>query len=327
MQDVPSPADEKHGLSTGVESKATGKTGTVKKWSSLNKDGSTNLNALQIEFDLPIAAFDTPQNANSIIKLSGITAEDRSDAVNWSGAKVELFAGMAKGFPLVDPEQNGVILDGQVLQAFGNWQGEQQTIDIVVMPGATASNNYNVVWKAGQKIEDMIKQVLARTHPSFRVVSKLTKPLVLSRDETGFYYTLTQFAEYCRIVSHSIITDQTYQGVGISIRRDTILIQDGTSKTAPKDIRFVDLIGQPMWQTIGVIQFKTVMRADLHVNDFVKIPKTALKNTPKSMQNFKKDNVNFKGVFQIKSVRHVGNNRQAQADSWVTVFEAIEQPE
>jgi len=158
-------------------------------------------------------------------------------------------------------------------------------------------------------------------------LAKVTKPLVLSRDETGFYYTLTQFAEYCRRVSHSIITDPTYQGVGISIRRDTILIQDGTSKSAPKDIRFVDLIGQPMWQTVGVIQFKTVMRADLHVNDFIKLPKTALKNTPKSMQNFKKDNVNFKGIFQIQSVRHVGNNRQAQADSWVTVFEAIEQPE
>lgn len=323
LQDAPSPADEKHGLCTGVPSKATGKTGTVKKWSSLNKDGSHNPNALQIDFDIPINGFDTPMNANSIIKLMGITAEDRSDSITWAGAKVELYVGMSKGMPLVDPDQNGLALSGQVYQAYGNWQGEQQSIDIVVMPSASASNNYTVDWKAGTPIEAMITQVLNRTHPNVTVKNMLTKSLVLSRHDAGVYYNLASFATYVKAVSRSINTDPNYSGVSIFKKRDVIVISDFTADSAAKKIRFIDIIGQPTWISVGAIQFKAVMRADLHMDDIINLPKSALKTTTKSMQGFKKDDVNFKGNFRIYSVRHVGSNRQATADSWVTVFEAL----
>jgi len=321
-KDSESPADEKHRLQTSVAGKATGKTGKVRKWSSLNKDGTTNLNALQIDVDIPVVQMANPMG-QATIKLYGIELSDIKQATDFNGATVELSLGMSKGLPLANPDQRGVVVIGTVYQAFGNWQGEQMTLDFIVMPTATFNNNYTFSWKKGQPMKTMIEQVLKRNHPEFTLKFNIKDNLILSADETGAYFTLVQFAEYVNRASKSIITDPEYQGVNISIRGNTFVVEDGTSKAKPKKISFVDMIGQPQWMNIAEVQFKTAMRADIHVGDFVELPESAVKTSSKSMQGFKKDDVAFKGEFRINAVRHVGSSRQPDANSWCTVFTCL----
>ena len=148
--------------------------------------------------------------------------------------------------------------------------------------------------------------------------------LTLTAAETGSYFTLSQFANYVRRASRSIITDSRYNGVGISIKGKNIVVQDGSSTKTPINISFIDLVGQPTWLDFGTIQFKTVMRSDLHVGDVVKLPESLYKLSSKSNQNFKKDKTAFSGQFMITQVRHVGSSRQPDANSWCSVFDCLE---
>lgn len=316
------PADQVRRLKTGVTSSASGKSGETKIWSSLYADGTNNLNALQIEIDVPIVQLATPQG-QAYIRIYGVELTDIMQATNYNGALVELSLGMSPGLPLVKPEQRGVVLVGRVFQAFGNWQGEQQTLDLIVMAADTSSGNYTFSWKAGTKMADMITQVLKRNHPGIQVKTKISDNLILSADETGVYFSLIQFAQYVNDVSRHINTDPAYSGVHISITEQTFIVSDGSTKSKPKDIAFNDLIGQPQWMNMSEVQFKTVMRADIHIDDYVNLPIAMTTRTAASRQDLKKDNLAFSGVFHIVSVRHVGSSRQAGADSWVTVFNGL----
>ena len=316
------PADQARRLKTGVASSATGKPGKVKVWSSLNADGTNNLNALQIDVDVPIVQLATPQG-QAFIRLYGVELSDIMQATNYNGALVELSLGMSAGLPLAKPEQRGIVLVGRVFQAFGNWQGEQQTLDLVVMAVDTSNANYTFSWEAGTKMADMITQVLRRNHKDFQVKTAISDNLILSADETGVYFSLVQFAQYVNDVSRHINTDPTYAGVNISITGQTFIVSDGTTKTKPKEVSFNDLIGQPQWMSMSEVQFKTVMRADIHTDDYVNLPIAMTTKTAASRQDLRKDNLAFNGVFHITSVRHVGSSRQASGDSWVSIFNGL----
>jgi len=326
-QSTDSPADVNSMLCTGVSSNKAKKTQSPLIFSSLKKDGSHNPNALQIEFDLPIAAFHDPigNGNNAYIRLSGIPLELITQARDLNGALVELQSGMSKGLPLVNPEQRGLIMSGQVFQAFGNWQGENMTLDIVVMPLQNTAGNYSFQWKKGQKMVDMITQTLKRNHPDYTIKAAVKDNLVLSNDETGAYGSIGQFASYVFNKSKSIITNLNYQGVTIIVQGKTIVIQDGSSAKKPKPIKYTDIIGQPTWINFGVMQVKVNIRADLFQGDFITLPESAVKQTSKSMLGFKKNKTAFDGNYQISQIRHLGNSRQPDANSWVTIIDCLEQ--
>jgi hypothetical protein len=326
-QNAPSPADEKAMLCTGVQSN---KPNTKQKpivFSSLKEDGSHNPNALQIEFDLPIAGFHDPigNSNNAYIRLSGIPLELIAQARDLNNSLVEIQAGMSKGLPLVNPDQRGLIMSGQVWQCFGNWQGENTTLDIVVMPLGSTTGNYTFQWKAGVKMVDMITQTLKRNHPEYTIKATVSDNLVISNDETGMYGTIAQFASWVYQRSKSIITDLGYQGVTIIVQGKTIVIQDGSSTKKPKVIKYTDIIGQPTWIEISVIQLKVNMRADLFVDDFITIPESAVKMSTKTAMAYKKNKTSFDGNYKIIQLRHLGNSRQPDANSWVTIINCIEQ--
>lgn len=326
-QSTDSPADVKQMLCTGVKSNNKQSTQKPIIFSSLNKDGSNNLNAIQIDFDLPINGFHDPVgNANNAyIRLSGVPLSLIRQSRDINNAQIEIQAGMSKGLPLANPEQRGLILSGQVFQAFGNWQGENTSLDIIVMGLQMTQGNYTFQWKKGDKMMSMIEQVLKRNHPGYTVKSKIKDNLVLSNDETGAYSTIGQFARYVWNTSKSIVTDLGYQGVSILVQGKTIIVQDGSSQKKPKDIKYVDIIGQPTWIGVGQMQLRVNIRADLFTGDFIKIPESAVKQTSKSMQGFSKNKTSFNGTFQVVGLRHLGNFRQPDANSWVTVIDCLEQ--
>jgi hypothetical protein len=63
------------------------------------------------------------------------------------------------------------------------------------------------------------------------------------------------------------------------------------------------------------------MRADLKVGDSFTLPKTQITNTSQASSSLVNQGVSFQGGFVVISLRHVGDFRQATADSWVTVIE------
>jgi hypothetical protein len=307
----------------------------IRRYTSLNADGSTNLGALNVEIDCPVFTADLPMG-NATIKVWGISIQDISQALdlgphfdangNWvPGKNLQLFAGMAKGLPLANPKQYGLILQGQINSCFGNWQDTVQTLDFVVItaPGSQAQPvNITHEWPAGQNLGDMVKGALAVAYPNFKCSVETSSNLILGQAEPGFYENIDQFAKYVREVSQHIVKTPGYLGVRIVAQNNQFIVSDATqTKPAATTIAFTDLIGQPTWLDISTISFKTVMRADLKPLDYIVLPQTQVTTSAQSYAQYRQSPT-FKGQFQIKSMRHVGNFRQASGESWVTVFEA-----
>lgn len=300
-----------------------------------NVNGRADLGAQMIEFDVHAFAFDAPA-AQAFVRIWGPSKEQMSQSSDFNGAHLDLYVGMQKGLPLasaaVDGGQAGIILSGQIFQAFGNWQGINQTLDFVVIVdgGATQTQpaKLSFTWKKGDKLESVVRQVLQGAYPKLKLDVKISPNLVLPQDEQGVYQTLQQFATYVKGVSLDIMGggSTTYPGVSIILTDGGLRVFDGT--TPPEGgataITVQDLIGQPTWLDAFTVQFSTVVRADLQVGSQVSFPPiagaTAL-TTPQSGSNVRSKNA-FTGTWTISYMRHVGNSRAPDAQSWVSTFQA-----
>ena len=96
--------------------------GDIKKqWSSL--DGTTGnpiMGALNIEIDVPMAPLGVPAG-DAYVRICGISLLGVGQSANLNGLYLAAYGGMSKGLPLANPEQNGLLVKGQIFQAFGNW--------------------------------------------------------------------------------------------------------------------------------------------------------------------------------------------------------------
>src|SRR5690242_7071326 len=96
-------------------------------------NGQTIPGALNIELDMPVVAFDSPQG-NGMVRIWGVGLQMIGQASDLNGAKITLSAGRKPGLPLASKQaiQAGIIVQGSIYQAFGNWQGVNQTLDLLV---------------------------------------------------------------------------------------------------------------------------------------------------------------------------------------------------
>lgn len=303
----------------------SGNAGAV--YTSKLSNGMPDPGALQIEFDVPFSPFGAPIG-NAFVRLYGISLQTISQAYDFNGAPVKLFVGMLQGLPLANPAQSGLILQGTINQAFGNWIGTSMTLDLVVITdgGASQSTPGNIVlhWLRGTSLQDAIGNTMHTAFPEYDLSMAIDPRLVLTQDETGYFQTMEQFAQYLNTVSRSIIRDEGYNGVAVTVTETRFSVYDGTTPTAPKLIDFNDLVGQPTWIESPQIQINCVLRADLNLGDYVKLPPTQATSTQQSLSQYRDRSV-FQGVFQIVLIRHVGNSRQADAGSWITTFNAVPQ--
>jgi hypothetical protein len=303
----------------------------------------TNPAALQVEMDLPVAPFASPASTGAFVKIWGIPLSDISQSKNLRFKNIKVFGGFQKGLPLANPAQAGLLVQGYIFQAFGNWIGVEQSLDLIIAAGPPPADinnpsvppNLSFNWKQGQNMGDAIKSTLATAYPTFTSKVNVNSNLTLPADEPSFYHSLEEFARYIKSASKSIIKTDTYPGVDIKLEGKTFTVYDntppassststaGSTKGTPPDksVAFQDLIGQPTWIEAPLIQFKTMMRADLKVGDQVTMPQTLVTNTAQAQSSLINQEVAFQGKFH-SSIRHVGNFRQATADAWVTIFEA-----
>jgi len=280
--------------------------------------------ALNIEMDIPVFAFATPSGA-AIVKIWGVSLQEISQASDLNNKPIEVYGGFQKGLPLANPSQAGLLVKGDVFQAFGNWIGTEQSLDLIIYPGTGSTEDpKNIVlnWKKDTKLSDAVRSTLTTAFPDFDVDVKIDEKLVLPADEVGFYGTLTQFAQYVKDVSRSIVNADAYPGVDIALSDKTLTVYDGSVESNPIEIVFRDMIGQPTWIDPLSVQTKFAMRSDLKVGDFIKFPPALVTTGPGTTSPFINAKATFQGVFQISQVRHVGNFRQADAASWVTVVDA-----
>ncbi len=296
--------------------------------------GVTNPAALMVEFDLPVANMTTPNN-NCWFRVWGLGLQDLNSASDLNDLNISISAGMAKGLPLANPQQAGVIVTGKIFQSFGNWIGTAQTLDLNIIPGGNGGNigsqdrpgNYPFQWEPGTPLSTAIAQTLKAGLPNLSQSINISSMLATNYVQTGHYPSLGSFAQAINDISSSILGG-AYPGITIAINGGTISVFDGTvpaTAATIKKIAFQDLIGQPTWIDAGTVSFKTVLRADIQVGDTVYLPPTPFTQSAASLQRFSnspQNSLSFSGNFQVQQVQHFGNSRQADAASWNTPYQA-----
>lgn len=307
----------------------------IRQYTTVTNSGSNDGSALRAVIDIPVAPNGSP-NGLAYVKLFGVSFADMNQSQNLNGQTVIVYVGMSKGLPLANPAQTGLVITGTVYQAFGNWQGNEVTLDLIISPvfgtpqtlGAVTSQtsfNLSAQWIAGQTLESCIRTTLGVAFPNSKVIGGLSSSLVLSQNDVGIYQNVGQFGSAANTISKTIITDQNYQGVNIVTTPDkNFRLFDGVANlNEPFQISFLDMIGNATWIGPNSMQFKTVMRGDLYVGQIIKMPVGSNNiNTQSSFSQFR-NNTSFQGNLMIMSLRHVGDSRQLSADSWVTVVEAV----
>ena len=327
-------------------------TGTGPTFTSLYRDARTGQmlsdpGALQINFDFPVVPLATPQGG-SLIKISGVGLKMIGQAANLAGMRFQLKAGMAPGLPLANPAQAGVIAEGNVFQGYGNWEGTEQTLDLIVNPGppGTTDSIFNrhvsFFWPAGSSLHDAIDAALQAALPEFKREIFIDPRLVLSNDEAGYYGSPTQWAGYLLGITQPLgakLLGFSYPGVQVMVTGDTIYVFDGAQQPSIlRQLNFEDLIGQPTWLSGTQITFTTVMRADISILNRIRFPKgivapyaimSPAAGAQPSSPNFPlpaKNRSIFQGDFLIQDVHHFGNFRDPDPTAWATVFVATPPP-
>lgn len=307
--------------------------------------------ALDLELDFPITTYDTPW-FGSRLSIWGIGIKEIAQSFDLNNMNIEVRAGMKPGLPLAtaasQDNQAGVILSGTIYQAYGSWVGNQMRLDLILQPptgGGQAKVNLQFNCPANQSMSQAIKQCLQSALPGYTVNVAVSPQFVFNYDQKANYDKLSSFANWLKRVSKSqqfngikTLSGSEYslQGVSVSIVGKTLQVYDNTSagtnqwtESNPRQITFQDMIGQPTFINPVAINFKTVMRADLNVGDFIKLPAklaapyviiapgAGVPNTPARANSV------FQGLFQVYGLHHFGHFRQADGASWCTVIDAI----
>jgi hypothetical protein len=290
-------------------------------------NGQTDPNALNVEFDLPVAANAQPTgDANTFVRIWGIPLTDIAQSRDLNGKSIKVYGGMQKGLPLANPAQAGLLVQGVINQAFGNWIGTDMTLDLQIYPGTgTQEKPKNLVmnWQKGQQLSASLQSTLQTAFPGYTINMNISDKVVATMDDPRHWDTVPQMALDLYNTSKKIIGGDKYSGVEIFVQDKTIAVYDNTHQPSPIQIDFTDLIGQVTWLDFATLQVSCVMRAKPGVGDIIKLPPGQVTINAASLSQFRQGSV-FQGTFMINAVRHVGNFRQAASQSWMTTYEVVQ---
>jgi len=290
-------------------------------------NGQTMAGALDIELDVPVVTFASPMGI-AFVRIWGIPLQQVSQSNDLKNKQIQVYAGMQRGLPLANINANyaGLIVQGFIQQAIGNWVGNEMTLDLFIAQNTGSvlkPANLVLDWKKNTDLASAIKTTLSTAFPSLKLDIDISDDLKLAEDQKGYYSTLVELAQYIKQESQNILGG-TYAGVDIVIKQSTIVVRDGSTPASnPKQINFEDMVGQPTWIDAPFINIKLVMRGDLFTLDYLRLPEKGVLpiTTPQSLSQLRDLSV-FKGTLRISQIRHVGHFRQPTAEAWVTVVDA-----
>lgn len=297
------------------------------QWSSY-LNGATDPGALNIELDIPVGPSHIAMGS-AWVRIWGIDLRQIGQAADLNNKAIEVYGGMQRGLPLANPAQSGLLVKGTILPGYGNWVGTDMTIDLTISNAPstgqpTVDQAANVVhhWPANTPLKDALTSTLKTAFPKFTPQVSISDKLKLPYVDTGFYQTIQQYSSYLNQLTKSILGG-TYRGVSLTTQGTKIIAADGTTpQTSAGQIAFTDLVGQPTWIGLNQIQVKTIMRADLNVGGEVTLPQGQVSTGAGSSSQFRSQ-LSFQGKFLIQEMRHVGNFRQPDGNSWVTIFNMV----
>lgn len=294
-------------------------------WTS-HPNGVFNTAALNIELDVVAYPFGAFQGL-SHLRVWGVGLPELAQASNLTGYTVEIDAGMVAPYNLNITAAAGQILAGQVFQGYGNWEGVNQCLDLIIANGTIlpeAASDISFSWKANTPLSDAITQSLSAAFPAYNLNMAIQRT-VLGHDEAGHYNTLKAFSESLLEMTQTA----SYSGVQIRAAGDTIYVYDSSVAQPIISIQFADIIGQPTWISTASVSFACVLRGDIQVGNQIQFPtglftpyvlttqRAALPNAPST------NKMAFQGTFTVTEVHHYGNFRDANADSWRTVYVVV----
>ena len=294
-------------------------------YTSLKPNGTNNGAALRVDLDIYQALFNQPAQA-AVMTIYGVPFSDINQAANFNLADVSISLGMSKGLPITTP-RNGLIINGTILQAYGNWQGTDVRLSlIIVAKGLDQATNANLSfnWAKGTSLQSAITNCLQTAYgQSININGTISANLIAPETQPGKFSNLRQLSNYVFDASKAINPSPSYRGVSLGYTSNGFLMLDGTDTSAePKQIEYVDIIGNLTWKDIATIQAKLVMRNDLNIGDVIKFPLYAPTVNVALQSGGGRGKISFDGTFTVIQVRHVGSSRQANADSWVTIIDA-----
>jgi hypothetical protein len=300
-------------------------------------NGQTLPGALNVEFDFPLAPFATPQGQGSIV-VWGVGLKQLAQASDLNGQYFVLRAGMQKGLPLAKPSQAGIIAQGQIYQSFGNWEGVNQTLNLIGQ-GAKLTPDAGVAfaWQPSTTLASALADTFSQAFPDYKQDIKVSDALVNSDTvaECGVYDNIEQFSSFMldrtTAYGEKVTGNPLYPGVKIApdYSTKTLRAWDDTSPRTVRQLAFEDLIGQPTWIDPGTVNFKTVLRADIQLADVIKFPAGIVSPYALTTQaaaapgSPARNKAIFQGTFSVVEVHQFGNFRQADAGSWATTFSAV----
>lgn len=297
--------------------------------------GTYNGAALQIDIDIFQSWYNQPSQ-NGYLRIYGVDFTDLNQSRNlnptvtgkkYEYAKIEIYVGMSSGLPYANPAQAKLIINGSILQAFGNWQGNLISLDLIVT-NATYDPNVNVnlswEWEKNQTLESAVKGTLQKAYPDIPIYGNYSSDLIYTETQPYKYPNLSSFSQYINGVSKQIIKSGNYDGAQIASTATGFLLFDGTSPPQnTHNIEYTDIIGNLTWIETFIVQVKLVMRGDLNIGDYITFPKSAPVVNAAAVSAQLRNNIAFQGKFIIDQIRHVGSSRQSNGDSWVTVVNCL----
>jgi hypothetical protein len=328
------------GTGTGASSATQGSQG-AQFISVVN--GQNDPGALDIEFDISLPIGDSGAPNTGWLKIRGIPFSMVTQSSQFNHCKLQMWAGYTNGLPLANlqvPHQ-GLILDGEIFPALGNWIYNDLSLEFFVVPGSAGgvggpTNPKNIVHNvpANQPFATAIKNTLQTAFPQSTINVDISQNIKLAYNDYGFYQSIEQYSSYLKSLSHDLLgTPQStgYQGVRIYTQGNTISVKDdSTGAGGPIALQYTDFVGQPTWISANKISIKTLLRGDISPPSGGTVQVTLPANTlatvssPDQAKIGQNNNIlTFQGSWTVTAVRHIGKFRSPTMDSWVTIIEAV----
>ena len=314
-------------------------------------NGKHDPGALDVQFDIPIGS-DSAVNVvqGAFVKIRGISLPMISQAANLTNMPVSVYGGMSAGLPLANAQlghlvNQGLLMKGTTQVVFGNWQGNETSLDFFFghgVPGGGPSasavkggtgnpylpKNHIWNWPKNTPMDSAIKNMLSTVYTGFNINVKVSPQLKLPYNDLGFYPSAKVVSQYLHSISMSILgkTIPNYKGVHVTFKGNNINVEDGTQApiSPAGQISYIDLVGQPTWIKAQTISFNVIMRSDLVCQQTVQMPQTvAVTGLDAAKSPGPASNpLTFQGKFKINHLRHVGQYRQPTGSDWITTVEA-----
>src|SRR6202012_4869403 len=142
---------------------------------------------------------------------------------------VVVYGGMAKGLPLANPAQAGILIKGTVFQCFGNWLGRETSLEMFIVAKAPTAN-LAYKWPKGGSLEAAVRQVLNIAFPQSSVTGGFDPSLVYTEEQPFAYTNLAQFGKWVFDTSKTINTSAGYMGAKIAQTPKGFNLYDGTNQ-------------------------------------------------------------------------------------------------